>query len=354
MFKPHTSIELPRKPRPILMIGAGAIVRDAHLPAYQKAAWTVAGIYDPIREKAERLAATFAISLVAHSLTDLINHAPADAVFDVAVPAASLPDVLPKLPDGATVLIQKPLGTTITEARFLADLCREKNLTAAMNFQKRFIPAVLAAKRLIDTGEIGQLHHLEIRMNIWHPWHLWEFLFGIPRMEMLYHSIHYLDLMRYFLGNPVSVYAKTVKHPKMMQLASTRSAIILDYGELIQAFITTNHGHEFGPKYQDAFIKWEGTNGAIRHTLGKNIDFPTGAPDSFEVNLLHGERAGEWQSFDLDKTWYPDAFIGSMANLIGYAEGSQLTLVNSIDSAFQTMQLVEAAYKSSESGGIPF
>ncbi|GAB3221462.1 Gfo/Idh/MocA family protein [Spirosoma arcticum] len=353
MLKPDTSIALPEKKRPIILIGAGAIVRDAHLPAYQKAGWPVVGIYDPVTQKAEALSTVFTIERVAHSLDDLVRNAPANGVFDVAVPAKALPDVLPILPDGATVLIQKPLGTTLEEARFLADLCRRKGFTAAMNFQKRFIPAILAAKRLIDAGEIGQLHHIEIRMNIWHPWHLWEFLFGIPRMEMLYHSIHYMDLMRYFLGNPVSVYAKTVKHPKMMQLASTRSTIILDYGELIQAFITTNHGHEFGPKYQDAFIKWEGTDGAIRHTMGKNIDFPTGATDTFEVNLLHGERSGEWQSFTLDKTWYPDAFIGSMANLMGYAEGSQATLINSIDSAYQTMRLVEAAYESSERGGIP-
>ena len=32
---------------PIVIIGAGGIVSDAHLPAYQKANFEVLGIYDP-------------------------------------------------------------------------------------------------------------------------------------------------------------------------------------------------------------------------------------------------------------------------------------------------------------------
>jgi hypothetical protein len=44
--------------------------------------------------------------------------------------------------------------------------------------------------------------------------------------------------------------------------------------------------------------------------------------------------------------------MGSMANLMCYREGSSANLVNSIESGFKTMQLVEAAYESSGNGGI--
>jgi predicted dehydrogenase len=347
-----SSIKMPITPRPIVVIGAGAIIEDAHLPAYQKAGWEVSAIYDLNFLKAESVAAKFVIPNFEKTLDSLIKNAPKNAIFDIAVPAIALMDVLSQIPTGAVVMIQKPFGTTIEEAKLLYKCCIERKLIAAVNFQKRFIPAILAAKRLIDAGEIGELHHIEIRMNIWHPWHLWSFLFGIPRMEMLYHSIHYMDLMRYFLGNPKGVYAKTVKHPKMMKLASTRSNIILDYNDTIQAFITTNHGHEFGTKYQDSFIKWEGTKGAIRHTLGKNINFPIGADDTFEVCILD-ENEPQWQSFDIEGKWYPDAFMGSMANLMCFVEGSEKVLINSIDSAFETVQLLEAAYVSSDAGGTP-
>ncbi len=351
---PHPDLyKMPLSPRPIYIIGAGAIVQDAHLPAYKKAGWQVKGIYDPVIAKSTALSNQFNIELVFDSLQTFVQQAPANAVFDVAVPASVLTEVLAALPQKATVLIQKPFGSNIGEATQLYQLCKRKEFIAAVNFQKRFIPAIVKAKRMIDKGLIGELHHMEIRMNIWHPWHLWSFLFDIPRMEMLYHSIHYMDLMRYFLGNPKSVYAKTVKHPKMMQLASTRSVIILDYGDVTQAFINTNHGHEFGLKYQDAFIKWEGTHGAIRHTLGKNINFPEGGDDTFEVSILEEGKTAEWQTVDPGGAWYPDAFIGAMANLMCYAEGTEPVLINSIESAYHTMQLVEAAYVSSNGGGTP-
>lgn len=348
----HYQPQLPVHPRPIAVIGAGGIVSGAHLPAYHKADWQVLAICDPVMEKAQQLATAFHIPQVYNNTAALVADMPGNVIYDVAVPAAVLPDILRQLPDKAVVLMQKPMGEDIAGADLIMQLCHDKQFTAAVNFQMRFIPAVMAAKNMIDRGLIGTLHDMEIRMNIYHPWHLWEFLFNIPRMEMLYHSIHYMDLLRYFLGEPYSVYAKTVKHPKMMQLASTRSVIILEYEAAVRAFINTNHGHEFGLKYQDSFIKWEGTKGAIRTTLGLNINYPDGVPDTFEYVLLEDNKAPEWKQVTLEGTWMPDAFLASMANLMCYVEGTETILVNHITSAYKTMQVVEAAYASSDAGGV--
>lgn len=339
--------------RPIVIVGAGGIVKGAHLPAYLKAGWEVAGIYDPAKHKARELANEFQIPAVYDSLSTLVSHAPAGVIYDVAVPASELRSILKELPDGSAVMMQKPMGETIAEADEIMAISKAKRFTAAMNFQMRFIPAVQAAKKMIDEGLIGELHDMEIRMNIYHPWHLWKFLFNIPRMEMLYHSIHYMDLLRYFFGDPVGVYAKTLKHPKMMQLASTRSVVLLEYDNIIKAHINTNHGHEFGLKYQDSFIKFEGTRGAIKTTLGLNINYPHGAPDTFEyVQLKEGEEP-IWVSKKIEGSWFPDAFEGSMRDLMNYIEGKSTHLVNSLASAYTTMQVVEAAYRSSDNGGVP-
>ena len=47
---------LANQARPIVIIGAGSIVSDAHLPAYAKAGYTVPGIFDPDLDKARALA----------------------------------------------------------------------------------------------------------------------------------------------------------------------------------------------------------------------------------------------------------------------------------------------------------
>lgn len=342
---------LPRCPRPIVIIGAGGIVKDAHLPAYAKAGFKVAGLCDLNMERAQNLAKRFNIPEVFPSLQAAVKGAPDGAVFGLAVPASAFLDVLPHLPDGRGVMIQKPMGENLEEARKIRNLCRRKNLTAAVNFQLRYAPLVLGARSLIDQGCIGELLDMEVRVTVYTPWHLWTFMENIPRVEILYHSVHYLDLIRSFLGEPRSVFAKTVKHPKFPRLASTRSNIILDYGDSIRASISTNHNHEFGPRHQESYVKWEGTRGAIMAQLGVNLNYPNGESDWLEYCLLEEGKEPRWESVPLEGTWFPDAFIGTMASLMCFLEGSSDRLPTAVDDAFRTMALVEAAHHSSDSGG---
>jgi predicted dehydrogenase len=344
---------LPRRPRPIVSIGAGAIVRDAHLPAYRLVGFPVVAVYDLSQDRAAALARDFGIARVCGSLAEAVAAAPAGAVFDLALPATAIAGVLEELPDDATVLIQKPMGETLVEARRIRALCRSKRLLAAINFQLRFAPNVLGARDLISRGVIGEPHDVEVRVNCHMPWEIWTFLFGIPRMEVLYHSIHYVDLVRSFFGEPAGVYCKTVKHPQEMQLASTRTAIAFDYGDLRRATITTNHGHFFGPRHQESYLKIEGTQGAIRAQLGVNLDYPRGAPDNLEYCVRQSGIESDWQSVPLAGNWFPHAFIGTMASLMRRADGESTELPTSIEDAFQTMAVVEACYESSAQGGTP-
>lgn len=348
-----TAIKMPKKTHPIFIIGAGGIVKEAHLPAYKKAGWNVVAIFDLDQEKSQQLATSFGIPNVYHSLDEMLAQTPKNAIFDIAVPASQLKQILLKLPENTAVLIQKPFGENLQDARELLNICIEKKLTASVNFQMKFIPSVIAAKKLIDQGAIGELHDMEIRMNIYHPWELWSFLFGIPRTEMLYHSIHYVDMIKYFLGMPEKIYAKTFQHPKQMKLASTKSIIIFDYNQPIRAFVTTNHGHDYDLKHQDSFIKWEGTKGAIKATLGKNINFPEGVADHFEYFSTQPGQEAKWITESIPGAWYPDAFIATMAILQCALEDASAPHHTSVEEAFKTMQLVEAAYQSSDYGGTP-
>jgi predicted dehydrogenase len=339
-----------------VLIGAGGVVRDAHLPAYRLAGFSVVSVHDLDFDRARRLAADFGIPTVSPTLADAVTGAPAGAVFDVAVPASALPSVLSALPDGAPVLIQKPFGENLAQARELLALCRRKQLRAAVNFQLRYAPAVLAARDLIAAGAIGELHDIEVRVTVHMPWHLWTFLEQSPRVEILYHSIHYLDLVRSFAGEPDGIYAKTLKSPLAPRLHSTRTAMILDYGERLRATVTTNHAHDFGLRHQESYIKWEGTRGAIKTQLGLLMDYPRGVRDYLEVcsfDPTAGSPAREWREEPLAGSWFPHAFIGTMAEVMRHADGEAGAPPTRVEDATRTMALVEAAYESSARGATP-
>lgn len=62
---------------------------------------------------------------------------------------------------------------------------------------------------------------------------------ALHRLEVLYHSIHYIDLVRSWFGNPRAVYGKTVRNPGTPSLAATKSVIVMDYGDWKRALIAT-------------------------------------------------------------------------------------------------------------------
>ncbi|MEO7121627.1 MAG: Gfo/Idh/MocA family oxidoreductase, partial [Lacisediminihabitans sp.] len=273
------------------------------------------------------------------------------AVFDIALAPDQFAAALEALPDGAAVLIQKPLGTSLDEARALVEICRRKHLIAAVNTQLRFAPQVAAARELIASGAIGELIDLEIRVSVNTPWEMFPFVFGLERLELTMHSVHYMDLVRSFLGNPTGVSAVTVPHPRK-ELASTRSVIILRYADRpIRVVISTNHDHDYGSRCEESFVKWEGTGGAVRAQLGLLLDYPSGGADAVDY-VLRDDPAAGWRPLPFTGSWFPDAFIGSMSALQRFIEGSVDSLPTSVEDVINTMAVVEAAYESNTGEGI--
>ncbi|MEX2028776.1 MAG: Gfo/Idh/MocA family oxidoreductase [Candidatus Curtissbacteria bacterium] len=341
---------LHHKTRPIIVIGAGGIVKDAHLPAYRLAGFNVAGIYDINVARAKDLAEKFSLPEVYYDEPQMLANAPSNAVFDLAVPGHAILDVLQKLPDHSAVLIQKPMGENYEQAKQILKVARDKNMIAGVNFQLRYAPFIRVARELIRKGLLGELWDIEVNVNVYTPWELWDFLFGARRVEILYHSIHYIDLIRSFLGNPLGLYAKTRKHPHKQKLASVRSNIIMDYGDITGANISTNHCHNFGIHNQQSYIKFEGTKGAIKIQVGLLLNYPVGLPDKFEYVLNEEGKEPEWKTMEIDGSWFPHAFIGPMSEIMKAADGSISSPDNSVEDCIFTMACVEAAYESSKNG----
>ena len=328
----------PRAPRAIVIIGAGGIVNDAHLPAYRLAGFPVGGVYDLDRERARSVATKWDTVAFA-TLEEAI--ATKDAIYDLALPPGAHLDVLPQLPDGAAVLLQKPMGRDLAEATAILELCLTKRLKAAVNFQLRFSPMFLAVADAVSRGWLGDLLDVEIHLNLVTPWQLFPFLKGMPRVEIAVHSIHYLDTIRALLGNPIGVHARTIGHPST-DLAQTRTSALLDYGGHKRVTLSINHNHDFGRKFQDASFRVEGDKGAALVKLGLLLNYPEGEPDELWIT----RRGDDWTQVPLSGKWFPHAFIGTMSNLQRFASGEDEKLVTGVEDAWHTMALVEAAFDS--------
>jgi predicted dehydrogenase len=336
----------PSHPRPIVVIGAGAIVRTAHLPVYRRLGYPVAGLFDIDPEQAHATAREFAIDTVYASIRDAVRAAP--VVFDVAVPGDQIVGILEQLPRGSAVLIQKPMGQDLEAAKRILAGCTERQLVAAVNFQLRFSPGMLALHDLVTRGALGPIVDIDVRVVIDQPWHLWTFLQRTPRVEVPYHSIHYLDAIRWIAGEPSGVYCRSVGHPSLPQLADARSSIILDYGNRLRCSLVMNHTHRAGPRHRASQLMVEGLEGAVRLTWGVNLDYPAGPNDTMEMT---DNKA--WKEVPLRGSWFIEAFEGPMSNLQRFVAGEDTALVGAARDAIKTMAVVEACHDSSAHGSTP-
>ncbi|MEY4984071.1 MAG: hypothetical protein RIR62_2337 [Pseudomonadota bacterium] len=332
------SLPLPERSLPVVIFGAGSIVSDAHLPAYRRLDFPVAGLYDPDQSKAAALAARFGTTAFAD--VGAATALGTGAVYDIAVPPEAIAAILSALPEGAVVLIQKPMGADLAAADAILRVVRARRLKAAVNFQLRFAPALLALKDAIARGMLGEVVDVDGLLAVDTPWHLFAFLAKLPRVEILLHSIHYLDAIRDILGNPVGVHARTMGHPSST-VSNTRSAMILDYGPQVRCALSINHAHSFGRKFQACEFRICGTKGAAYVKLGVNLDYPRGEPDELWLNTGEG-----WTQVPLAGNWFIEAFLGRFTQVMRFATGEDATLEGSAEDAWHTMALVEAAYES--------
>lgn len=337
MTELRQTIDPPKTSLPVVIFGAGSIVTDAHLPAYARLGFRVAGIYDPDRAKARAVLPPGAVAFASMAEATALG---TGALYDLAVPPAAIPAILDALPEGAVALIQKPLGSDIAEADRIIRILRARKIRAAVNFQLRFAPMSLALKDAIRQGLLGEIVDFDAWLALDTPWHLWAFLKDLPRVEILLHSIHYLDFMRDLLGNPRGIAARTMGHPSS-NVANTRTAMVMDYGPPIRASLSINHNHAFGRKFQACEFRISGTKGAAYMKMGVNLDYPRGEADALWLNT-----GGDWQQIPLTGNWFIEAFIGRIAQVMRFAVGEDAQLQGSAEDAWHTMALVEAAYES--------
>jgi predicted dehydrogenase len=327
------------------IVGAGEIVQAAHLPAYRLAGFRVAGIFDIDQAKARAAAERFGLDRVYGRLEDLLADDGVEVV-DVAVPAGRQLGVVERVvAKKRNVLCQKPLGETYASAREVVRVCRQAGARAAVNQQMRWAPGIRMSRAIIEKGWLGTPTQATIQVNVLTPWDHWPWLANLPGMEFMYHSIHYLDAIRHLFGTPESVYADSARFPGQTIEADTRTTIVIRFPGEARALIADNHNNFCDEADWYATFRFEGTLGVAKGTNGALYDYPVGREDtiSFFSKALDARR---WFSPRLEGKWFPDAFMGSMGELMKAIE-EEREPDNSVSDNLTTLQMVFAAIRSS-------
>ena len=331
---------------PVAIIGAGGIVDGAHLPAYKIEGLQVIGIYDVDSAKAKDVAARHGIPKVYATLQELLDD-PQSIIVDIAVPAALLPDIFIQVAAAKKhILAQKPMATTVADGLMMAKAVADNGIIAAVNHQLRFEEGVAAAHKMVELGWIGNVTNVTFEVNLITPWEMWPWAKDLERLEIMLHSIHYHDVVRWFLGEPNKVFCVAGRTQGQYPIGETRTISSYSYDNGITALVHANHINRGGDNRAEFRI--DGDKGSIRGTLGLLYDYPTGRVDTLEVNSQVVPTDG-WTPYPVTTRWFPDAFRGTIGSVMrAIATGASLR--SSVADTVGTLRLVEALYQSMDSG----
>lgn len=346
--------EMPRnKTAGIGCIGAGFIMADCHLVAYRNAGFNPVALASRNSERARSAAQRHGISKVFSNYRDLLQD-PEVEVLDIAVP----PDVQLSVIREAIrhrdhvrgILAQKPLGCSFGEAKEIVELCRDAGITLAVNQNMRYDQSIRACKCILERGYLGQPVFATIDMRAiphWLPWH--ERLGFLTLCNM---SIHHLDAFRFLFGEPERVYASVRPDPRTAERFSHEDGIslyILEYrsGLRASAWDDVWAGPAREGTASDNYIRWrvEGTDGMARGTIGWP-EYPAHTPSTIDFTTTL-EPGGGWLQPRWKEAWFPDAFAGTMAQLLCALEESREPEISGADN-LKTMALVDACYLSAK------
>ncbi|MFS0786196.1 Gfo/Idh/MocA family oxidoreductase [Shouchella sp. 1P09AA] len=136
------------------IIGVGGIATNRHIPALQKLTDVeIYGVFDVNQVRATEVAATFSIPFIAKSENEL--HEKVDAVIICTPNKFHHESVIRALDAGKHVFCEKPMAITSLEAAEMEHAAKKANKVLQIGYHYRFKKEALAAKKLIQAGEIG-------------------------------------------------------------------------------------------------------------------------------------------------------------------------------------------------------
>jgi predicted dehydrogenase len=347
---------LPEMPRDrslgIGCIGSGFIMADCHLVAYRKAGFRPVAIAGRNAARVQEVATRHSIARTYADHRHLVAD-PDVQIVDIAVPPdvqySIIRDIAERPGFVRGILAQKPLGVDYAQAAAIVRMCEEAGIVLAVNQNMRYDQSVRAMKRLLQKKAMGQPVLANIDMRAIPHWMPWQQRQGWVTLRIM--SIHHMDTFRYWFGDPARIYASVRPDPRTERHFPHVDGIcmyVLEYDDGFRAMSLDDvwAGPALEGAAPDCAIRWriEGTLGLARGTIGWP-EYPRPTPSTLDFTTI--ELGSQWQQPRWPEVWFPDAFVGTMAQLLCALEQGTTPEISGKDN-LKTMALVDAAYRSAK------
>ena len=321
---------------PIGVIGCGGIVNHSHLPAYRDFGYEVVACTDV---DPDAVASTQARWGIAEGDTDpgVVLDNPKVAVIDLAVHAHVRPTVWDAvLSAGKPVLSQKPFAMTWENAVSMQQAAARAGVPLMINQQARWAPAHAAIKHFLDLRVCGEVFSVVHMRRSWQDqsdkW--WR---DLVNFNLIDHGVHWVDLVRHFsqrTPDAVSTTTAMMAGQNAVSPLNHSVAMHFDTGDLTAVDHFNNIVQSPAARSEAWYI--DGSEGSV-----------IGTPDWVEVTRRDEPEAAV--RFPIQGQWFPDAFGGSMGEMMSAISEDREPLTSGRDN-LDSIRIVMASVRSSEEG----
>lgn len=320
---------------------------------YQLAGWAETGlaqpiaICDPVREKAEALAAQFGIPAIYTDPQALLDHETLDFVDICSSVETHVPLIQQAAERGLNIICQKPLAMSLLEAESAVKLCEQRGVMLLVNENWRWQYPLRQLKKALDTGHIGRVFRARIDYrNSFPVFDNQPFLKTLDQFILTDIGVHILDAARFLFGEAVSLYCHTQRiHPDingedvatvMLKMASG-ATVVCDMS------YATRREHD---RFPETYVDIEGENGSL--VLAPDFWIrETTASGTLATRHKPPRYAWADPAYDVAHS----SVVPCQINLARALAGQEAAETTGADN-FKTLQLVYGSYESARTGNL--
>ncbi|WP_457298101.1 Gfo/Idh/MocA family protein [Phyllobacterium sp. P5_D12] len=250
------------------LIGASTIAHEWVIDAIRASGGEIVAVMSTNEERGKKYAAQHNIPKSVTTLDALVGDPDVDAVYISTTNELHKDQVLAAAKAGKHILCEKPLATSLADARAMVDACRAANVVFATNHHLRNAASHTAMREAIAAGRIGTLLAAKVFHAVYLPPHLQGWRLDRPEAGggvILDITVHDTDTLRYVLGDdPVEATAFSQKSG--LAKAGLEDAV-MGVMRFKSGLIALFHDG-FTTKYSETGFEVHGTQGSL---VGRNV-----------------------------------------------------------------------------------
>jgi predicted dehydrogenase len=322
------------------VVGVGAAAQVSHIPAIKRMEGVeLAVLVDRDEEKAGRVAQRFGVPRVLESVDDLLRDEEVDAVVVCTPNYLHSPMAIAALEAGKDVLCERPLARNAAEAEKMVQAAKKAGRTLMCALSHRFRADTQILKKFVDGRELGRVFYTKagwLRQRAGWASREWRDRKSVAGGGVLMElGVQILDLALWTLGNPgVESVVASAHHPGQAEVEDSLIAFLrLEGGSTLTLEVTWGLLMEKDFAYCNLFGE---SGAALWNPLRMH-------------RAMHGSLVNVTPTVDTPRNMYKQATENQLAHFVdSIRKGS--TPIGSGQEALTVMRLVDAIYKSAESG----